>query len=93
MQKNEILNAKDEDYPLFSATILGDRVLCAKFSKKVSCAIKHLHLRVRFDFIYDTQKAIEIGVKKDPTLMIDGKIFIEGLLSAEEITKRFEKLI
>jgi len=34
-----------------------------------------------------------LGIAKDPTLVLDGKIFIEGLISAEEIKEIFKKLI
>jgi len=38
MANGEILN-KDKKYPLYFATLYGDRVLTAKFSKRLSCAI------------------------------------------------------
>ncbi len=93
MAEGEILNATKTEYPLYEAVLYGDRILTAKFSKRLSCAIKHLPIRVRFRYEYDTIKAIEAGVSKDPTLMVDGKIFLEGLIAAEEITRAFEKLI
>jgi len=93
MGKGEVLNAKNKDFPLHKVKIFGDKILCAKFSKRVSCAIKHLPIRVEFDFEYDTKKAIEAGVTKDPTLFLDGKNFIEGLINSEEITKAFEEVI
>ena len=61
MNNGEILNAKHSEYPLFNAILYGDRVLSAKFSKRLSCAIKHLPLRVAFSFEYDTQKALDAG--------------------------------
>jgi predicted DsbA family dithiol-disulfide isomerase len=30
-------------------------------------------------------------VTRDPTLVLDGEIFLEGLVQAEEITQAFEK--
>jgi predicted DsbA family dithiol-disulfide isomerase len=42
---------------------------------------------------HNTQKAIEAGVAKDPTIIWNGKIIIEGLIPAEEITKIFENLL
>ncbi len=91
MDEGEVLNAAKTEYPLFSAVLYGDRVSTAKFSKRLSCAIKHLPLRVAFHYEYDTQKALDAGVRKDPTLVLDGEIFIEGLVAAEEITEAFEK--
>ena len=91
MRHGEILNPDKTEYPLFHAVLYGDKVLTAKFSKRLSCAIKHLPLRVEFTYEYDTLKAIEKGITKDPTLVLDGKIFLEGLAQAEAITDAFER--
>ena len=91
MENGEVLNASHSEYPLFHAVLYGDKVSTAKFSKRLSCAIKHLPLRVEFTYEHDTLKAVEKGVTKDPTLVLDGKIFLEGLVQAEVITEAFEK--
>jgi len=93
MHEGEVLNAQKTAYTLFHAILYGDRVSTAKFSKRLSCAIKHLPLRVKFTFEYDTLKAVEKGVIQDPTLTLDGEIFLEGLVEAEIITEAFEKLL
>lgn len=93
VRNGEILNRDKIEYPLFNAILCGDKVLTAKLSKRLSCAIKHLPLRVQFEYQYDTLKALESGVEKDPTLILDGEIFLEGLPQAEQITKAFEKLL
>ncbi len=93
MDEGEVLNAAKKAYPLFSAVLYGDRVSTAKFSKRLSCAIKHLPLRVAFHYEHDTQKALDAGVRKDPTLVLDGEIFLEGLVAAEAITEAFETLL
>jgi hypothetical protein len=93
MEEGEILNESHPQYPLYEGMLYGDRVSTAKFSKRLSCSIKHLPLRLKFHFEYDTQKAVEKGVAKDPTFVLNGEIFIEGLVQAEEITEAFEKLI
>jgi hypothetical protein len=93
MNEGEILNASHPEYPLYEGVLYGDKVSTAKFSKRLSCSIKHLPLRLKFHFEYDTVKAIENGVAKDPTFVLNGEIFLEGLVQAEEITKAFEKLI
>ena len=90
MNEGEILNASSKEYPLYEAVLYGSRMSTAKFSKRLSCAIKHLPLRLRFHFEYDIQKAVDKGVMKDPTLMLDDKIFLEGLVQAEEITQIFK---
>jgi len=93
MSAGEVLNASHSEYPLHEAVIYGSRLDCVKFSKRLSCAIKHLPLRVKFSYEHDTQKAIDKGIRKDPTLVLDGAIFLEGLTQAEDITKAFEKLL
>ncbi len=93
MNNGEILNTHKTDYPLFHAILYGDKVSTAKFSKRLSCAIKHLPLRVKFTFEYNTLKAVEKGIAQDPTLVLDGEIFLEGLVEAETITEAFEKLL
>ena len=93
MAPGEVLNADKTQYPLFHAVLYGDKVSTAKFSKRLSCAIKHLPLRVEFTYEHDTMKALENGIGKDPTLVLDGEIFLEGLVQAEAITEAFEKLL
>ncbi len=93
MDEGEVLNAAKTEYPLFHAVLYGDRVSTAKFSKRLSCAIKHLPLRVAFHYEHNTQKALDAGVRKDPTLVLDGEIFLEGLVAAEAITEAFEVLL
>ncbi|ADN08490.1 hypothetical protein [Sulfurimonas autotrophica] len=92
MNEGEILNESHPEYPLYEGVLYGDRVSTAKFSKRLSCSIKHLPLRLKFHYEYDTLKAIENGVTKSPTLILNGDIFLEGLTQAEEITKAFEQL-
>jgi len=91
MQPGEILNPHKTETPLLHALLYGDRVATAKLSKRLSCAIKHLPLRVQFEYEYSTEKAIEAGITKDPTLLLDGEIFLEGLPEAEQISEAFEK--
>ncbi len=91
MRKGEVLN-ETSSFPLHNAVIYGNKVDTVKLSKRVSCAIKHLPIRVKFSFVYDSLKAVEKGISKDPTMLVDDEIFIEGLIQSEEITKRFEKL-
>ncbi len=93
MTNGDILNKDKKDFRLYTAILYGDKLLTAKLSKRISCAIKHLPLRVQFYYEYSTIKAIETGVKKDPTLVLENKIFIEGLIQTEEIVKRFNVLL
>jgi len=93
MAEGEILNAHLTHLPLHKCTIYGDRILSAKLSKRLSCAIKHLPIRLQFNYNSSVEDAIELGIRKDPTLILDGKIFIEGLIQAEDITRRFEEML
>jgi hypothetical protein len=93
MDEGEILNEKHLEYPLFRGVLYGDKILTAKFSKRLSCAIKHLPIRIKFHYEYDTTKAIQKGITKDPTFTLNDEIFLEGLISAEEITQKFERLL
>lgn len=93
MRNGEILNEEKTEYPLYEATLYGDRVLTQKLTKRLGCSIKHLPIRIKFNYEYDTLKAIEKGIRKDPTLVLNGKIFLDGLPTAEEITEKFENLI
>ena len=93
MADGEILNSHLSDLPLHKCTIYGDRVLSAKLSKRLSCAIKHLPIRLQFNYNRNIEDAVSLGITKDPTLILDGKIFIEGLIQAEDITRRFEEML
>jgi len=93
MHHGEVLNADKSQYPLLHAVLYGDKISTAKFSKRLSCAIKHLPLRVEFSYEYNTEKAVEKGVVKDPTLVLDGEIFLEGLVQAEAMTDAFENIL
>lgn len=89
----EILNASHPEWPLIEAVIYGDPTLCAKLAKRLVCAVRHLPLRLRMDTITDTQAAIEAGATHDPSLFINGKPFIEGLVAAETITQTIEQYL
>ena len=93
VKEGEILGIDKPEFPLFFAVLYGDKIATKKFSKRLSCAIKHLPLRVKFRYVHSTLEAIDLGISKDPTLVLDGKVFLEGLVQAEQITEAFEKLI
>ncbi len=93
MNEGEILNEAHTEWPLYHGVLYGDALSSAKFSKRLSCSLKHLPLRLSFHFEYDTLKAIESGITKDPTLILEGELFLEGLLQAERITEAFELLL
>lgn len=89
----EILNASHLEWPLLEGMIYGDATLSLKFAKRLVCGVKHLPLRLSLSIITDTVAAIEAGVSHDPTLFINGKPFIEGLVTAETITALIGNLL
>lgn len=93
LDKNTILNSSHLEWPLFEGIIYGDATLCAKLSKRLVCGVKLLPLRLSLKTITNTQAAVEMGVSFDPTLFVNGKLLIEGLVTAEEITTMFEHII
>ncbi len=93
MQEGEVLNASHSKYPLLHATLYGSKLNTAKLSKRLSCAIKHLPIRVEFKYEYDTLKAVEAGISQDPSFTLNGEIFLEGLVQAEEITQAFKAIL
>ncbi|MFA5454272.1 MAG: thioredoxin family protein [Sulfurimonas sp.] len=80
-----IINEKHFKYPLYEFIIYGNKVLCQKLSKRINCAAKKAPIRLKISYIYDTQKAIDAGISVDPTALLDGKIFIEGLKDTQEV--------
>ncbi len=89
----KVLNGSHPKWPLFEGIIYGDATLSLKLAKRLVCGIKHLPLRLSLKTITDTQAAVEAGVTHDPTLFINGKPFIEGLVAAETLTAVFEHIL
>ena len=93
LNEGEILHKEHKEWPLFAVTIHGSDTERVKLSKRLVCAVKHLPLRLKIHYEKDTMKSVEEGVAKDPTLTWNNHILLEGLVSAEEITKTFEELL
>ena len=81
------------DYPLYSVVFYGDRVGTDKLARRFSCATKILPIRVEFIFEHDPLKALDKGISKDPTVVFDNKLIMEGLIQAEEITKQVKSYL
>lgn len=92
-KNGEILNKEKLSSPLFVCVIYADKIALAKLSKRLSCAIKTLPIRVRLIFESDTKKAIEAGATKECALEIDGKIVFDGEFRAEDIEEIFKGLL
>ncbi|MBD3799282.1 hypothetical protein [Sulfuricurvum sp.] len=89
----EILNASHPQWPLIEGILYGDATLSLKLAKRLVCGVKHLPLRLKLSIITDTRSAIEAGVTHDPTLFVNGKPFIKGLVAAETLTAAFEQYL
>ncbi len=89
----EILNGSHPQWPLIEGVIYGDATLSLKLAKRLVCGVKHLPLRLSLSIITDTEVAIEAGATSDPTLFINGKPFIEGLVAAETLSAVFEQYL
>ena len=93
LKEGETLNDEHPEYPLFAVTIHGSDRERGKLSKRLVCAVKHLPLRLSIRYEKDAEKSIALGVRRDPTLMLNTKILAEGLVSAETLTEIFETLL
>ncbi|BAF69210.1 hypothetical protein [Nitratiruptor sp. SB155-2] len=93
LKEGEILHEEHDEWPLFDVTIHGSDTERVKLAKRLVCSVKHMPLRLRIHYEKDAVKSIEKGVGKDPTLECQGKILAEGLVSAEELTQIFERLL
>lgn len=93
LARGEILNETNSEWPLFEVTIHGSAVERVKLSKRLVCSVKHLPLRLTINYEKDTERSIEAGISKDPTLVLDGKIIAEGLVPAEKLSGIFEELV
>ncbi len=91
--EGEILNEEHPEWPLFAVTIHGSDRERVKVAKRLVCAVKHLPLRLTVRYETDAEASMEMGVAKDPTLEMEGRFLAEGLVSAEELTKTFERLL
>jgi len=92
LAEGEILNGAHSEWPLFEVTIHGSARERLKLSKRLLCAVKHLPLRLHIRYEKSTEKSVEYGVAKDPTLEMGGRFLAEGLVSAEELEARFQAL-
>jgi len=93
LSHGEVLNSTHTEWPLLDGIIYGDKTLSLKLAKRLVCGVKHLPLQLRLKMISNTQIAVDIGVLQDPTLFINARPFIEGLVTAEEITALFEQYL
>ena len=93
LKYGEILNASHEEWPLLEGIVFGDATLSLKLSKRLICGVKHLPLRLRLKTVTDTLTAIKLGVTHDPTLFINDKSFVQGLVSAETLTQLMQQYL
>ncbi|MBD3791479.1 MAG: hypothetical protein IE918_04905 [Campylobacterales bacterium] len=78
---------------MIEAVIYGDPTLCTKLAKRLVCGVRDLPLRLRLNTVTDTQAAIEAGATHDPSLFINGKLFIGGLVASETMTQAMQQYL
>lgn len=93
MTTGQLLHADHPEWPLFHATIHGGERERIKLSKRLTCGLRHLPLRLAITYETDPERSMAAGVGADPTLMVDGEIVAEGLMATEQFTARFEALL
>lgn len=93
LREGEVLHADYPEWPLFNITIHGSDRERVKISKRLMCAVKHLPLRLQVHYEKNAINSIEKGISKDPTIVCNDHILLEGLVSAEEITETFKNLL
>ena len=93
LNEGEILNEGHKNWPLFILTICGSKIETLKMSKRIMCTLKHMPLRLQVFYEHKTEKCLELGGGKDPSVFLGRKLLFEGLIQAEEIKEIFEKLL
>ena len=89
----QILNKKHIQYPLYMGIVYGSKIDSTKLFKRLTCAVKHLPVRIELTFEYDPLMAMDKGITKDPTFMLGSSIVVQGLLQTEELEKEIKKFI
>jgi hypothetical protein len=93
VKNGDVLNKEKLSSPLFVCVIYADKIALVKLSKRISCAIKTLPLRVKLILESDIEKAIGAGATKECALEVDGKIVFDGEFMAEDIEEIFKGLL
>lgn len=89
----EILHSDHPEWPLLQGTLYGTVNETAKLAKRIKCGLGITPIRLQLTYETDALKAAEAGVVKDPTLQINGKNIIEGLVQTETIPQYFTPLL
>lgn len=50
LNEGEVLHEKNSEYPLFEVTIYGSKIEGIKISKRLTCSVKHLPVRVKIHY-------------------------------------------
>lgn len=79
-----------KNVPVVHAVIYGNREEAAKLQKRVACASRRFHISWQFKTQTDPFEAIDFGIIRQPSLVIDGRVVVEGLSATEEIENVLE---
>ena len=73
--------------------ILGSGVAATKLKSRLLCALGGLGWTANVAVNPDSQRALDLGVRRDPVLLADGSIFMGGLPRTEEIEARLRACV
>ncbi len=65
--------------------IIGYGVEAEKLKRRLTCALGGLGWQAQIRVHADTERAIALGATRDPVLLVDGALFVQGLLRTEEL--------
>ncbi len=68
--------------------ILGSGLAATKLKSRLLCALGGLGWMAEVAVHLDPERALNLGARRDPVLLADGSIFMEGLPRTEEIEAR-----
>ncbi len=65
--------------------VLGSGIEAVKLAKRVSCALGALGWTANVAVRHDPQRALAVGARRDPVLLLDEALFAEGLVRTEDL--------
>ncbi len=69
--------------------VLGAGIEAVKLARRVSCALGALGWTANVAVRHDPQRAVVVGARRDPVLLVDEALFAEGLVRTEELEELF----
>lgn len=76
----------------FRLEILGSGADAQKLRQRVGCALGGLGFYTEIPIHSDNERALALGATRDPVLLINDSLFIDGLLTTEDIARKIHRL-